>query len=162
MKRVWILAIPLVVLVLLVGMGAGACGGDGVTTDGEEEEEEEEEVSSAPPTPGGWVASIDIGSLSFIVSPDSIGISDVSLYIAGEFRCGTHTVTDSLHGYKNPDLWLITNGRFIVEPLAATGYWVIVVQGEFAQNGTYASGTWAISSEGVTCQEGTWEASLSP
>jgi hypothetical protein len=147
MKKVRIFAIPLlIVLVMLVGMGVGACGG---------------EATPGPPTPGGWVASIDIGDLSFIVSPDSTGISEVVLSITGEFKCGTHTVSDSLHGYKNPDLWLITDGRFIVEPLASTGYWVIDVQGEFDQDGTHASGTWAISSEGTICQEGTWEASPS-
>jgi hypothetical protein len=133
------------VLVLLIGMGVVACGG---------------EATPGLPTPGGWVASIDIGELRFIVSPDSTGISEVSLYFPEEFECGAHTMTNSIHGYKNPDLWLITDGRFTVEPLA-TGYWVIDVQGEFDETGTHASGTWSISAEGVTCQAGTWEASPS-
>ena len=155
MRKVRIFAIPLLLLlVLLIGMGAGACGGGEVTPPSEEEEE----VAPGQPTPGGWVASIDIGRINFIVSPDSTGISEVALYISGEFNCGGQTVTNSLHGYKNPDLWLITDGRFIAEPVA-TGYWDIDVQGEFDENGTHASGTWAISSEGTICQEGTWEAS---
>lgn len=149
MRVVQILAIPLlVVLVLLIGMGAGACG-DGEATPG-------------LPTPGMWVASIDIGKLSFIVSPDSTGISEVSLYIPEEFQCGDRTRTNSINGFKNSSLWLITDGRFTVEPPEDYGYWLITVQGEFAETGTHASGTWRISAEGATCQAGTWEASLSP
>lgn len=161
MRKAWVLAISLLtVLVLLIGMGVGACGGEDGETIAPSGEEEEEELTPGPPAPGEWFVSIDIGELRFTVSPDSTGISEFSLYIPGEFKCGISTWTDSLHRKEFPSLWLITDGRFTAEPTRAPRHLHIVIQGEFDETGTRASGTWEISSEaGTICAEGTWEAS---
>ena len=147
MKRVWILAIPLVVLVLLIGMGAGACGDGEVALDGEEEEEE---VISAPPTPGEWIISADFGELGLTVNSGSTGITKVSFNFA-EFECDGVQVSGGV-SVKNPDMWPITDGQFTVDVFVSP--WDVVIEGEFDETGTHASGTWEIG----TCS-GTWEAS---
>ena len=163
MKRTWILAIPLlVVMVLLIGMGAGACdgGGGGEVTpppgDEEEEEEEEEEVTPASPTPGEWTASTGCSefTFTFTVSPDGIAISEMSCSFR-EFKCGPRTVTAPGATFKRSPPWSITGGQFTVE--TSMGDWGIAIQGRFDETGRHASGTWEISAEGITCQAGTWE-----
>ena len=185
MKRTWIIAIPLlVVLVLLIGMGAGACGG------GVEEE-------AALPKPGEWVASTGSSEFvfTFTVNPDSTGIPQYTFEFE-EFGCGGYRVgklTGSIaRGEPIPihplpsgaefsfvDDWEVYSGRD-KDPLTGISgwihiYWHIVIEGRFDETGTQASGTWEISSvgkvhtfspissppssEGTVCQEGTWEAS---
>ena len=123
---------------------------------GQEEEEEEEEVEEeeAAPTPGEWIASIDIGELRFTVNPAGTGIAKIFLHIPAEFKCGISTATNSRLTFEKPSLWPITGGQFTVD--AYVRPWDIVIRGEFDETGTQASGTWEIT--GTTCS-GTWESS---
>ena len=140
MRKVPILAIPmLVVLVLLIGMGAGTCGNV-----------EEEGGTTAPPTPGEWTASTEFGELGLTVNPDSTGIAKVSFDFA-DFECGGSQVSGGV-SVENPSLWSITDGRFTVDASIPLGE--AVIDGEFDETGTHASGTWEING----CS-GTWEAS---
>jgi len=166
MKRTWILAIPLlVVLVLLIGMGVGACGG------GEEEgatppSEEEEEAAPLPalPKPGEWVASTGCSefTFTFTVSPDGTSIPETS-YSLFQLECGPYIHTAPHLTAEHSPPWPITGGQFtidFVESFQTMSDWHIVIQGSFDETGTHASGTWEISAEGTTCQTGTWESSL--
>jgi len=150
MRKVPILAISLLLaLVLLIGMGVGACGG-GEVTPPPGEEEEEEEVTPAPPTPGEWTTSTEFGELGFTVNSGSTGITKVSFNFA-EFECGGAQVSGGVSA-ENPSLWPITDGQFTVD--ASIPFGEVVIEGEFDETGTHASGTWEIN----VCS-GTWEAS---
>ncbi|MCK4368473.1 MAG: hypothetical protein KAV68_02215 [Dehalococcoidales bacterium] len=165
MKRTWILAIPLLVaLVLLIGMGAGACdGGNG---------EEGAPPTSALPQPGEWVASTGASefTFTFTVSPDSTSITDIVYYFE-EFRCGgLRWGKGVIVGQEPIPLHSLPSGaEFTIdtEEQVYQGYqegryksihWYIFVQGIFDETSTHASGTWEISSAAATCQSGTWEA----
>jgi hypothetical protein len=174
MKRTWIIAIPLlVVLVLLVGMGAVACGGNGEeeAPPGEEEditppsEEEEEEAPPTPalPQPGEWTissaGSSQFSLSGFTVNPDSTGITKV-YYHFKECECMGVQLSGDVESSRDP-VWPITGSQFTVDLDVRIQYgpdWDLVIEGSFDETGTHASGTWEVSVEGTTCQAGTWEA----
>lgn len=142
MRIVRILSISLlVVLVLLIGMGAGTCGNG-----------EEEGGTTAPPTPGEWAASTEFGELGFTVNSDSTGITKVSFNFV-EFECGGSSMSGGV-STENPSLWFINDGLFTIETSGMFGE--AVIEGEFDETGNHASGTWEING----CL-GTWEASPS-
>ena len=164
MRRTWTIAIPLlVVLVLLMGIGAGACEG------GEGEEAVPPSTPSAPtpevtpspppttaaPTPtlpksGEWTASTEFGELKFTVNPDSTGIAKVSFNFT-EFKCGGAQASGGV-SVEKPTLWSITGGQFTIDTSLSLGK--VVIKGKFDETGTHASGTWEIN----ICS-GTWESS---
>jgi len=156
MRKSGILAITLLaVLVLLAGMGAVACDGNGEegappSGNGEETAPPTEDEKGAPPTPGEWTTSTEFGKLGFTVNSGSTGISKVSFDFA-EFECGGVQMSGGV-SVETPDLWPITDGQFTVDVFISP--WDVVIEGEFDETGTHASGTWEID----TCS-GTWEAS---
>ncbi len=174
MRRAQILAMSLLaVLVLLIGMGAGACGGgNGEETalpPGEEEEvtspeeeeapaEEEEELPSTPPELGEWIAQTGSSWFTFTFSVCRGATGDFGICeIVTSFPEYSLTVTASP---KVP----ISDGQFTYDSTdyvpASMGEKHIVIQGQFDETGTHAFGTWEISSnEGTYQQSGTWEAS---
>lgn len=157
-KTMWLILSCLMVAALLLASCEPAAPEEEVEEEGEEEEEEvTAEEEEAAPTPGEWIASIDIGELRFTVNPAGTGIAKIFLHIPGEFKCGISTVTNSRLTFEKPSLWPITGGQFTVE--ASGRYWDIVIKGSFDETGTHASGTWEISAGGTTCQSGIWEAS---
>ena len=165
MRKVQILAIPLlIVLVLLIGMGAGACGGGG---EGEVApppgEEEEAAPTPALPKPGEWVASTGCSEFTFYltVSPDGTSIPETS-YSLFQLECGSYIHTAPHLTAEHSPPWPITGGQFtidFVESFQTMSDWHIVIQGSFNETGTNSSGTWEISADGTTCQAGTWESS---
>ena len=176
MKKLQILAVPLlIVLVLLIGM-AGACGNGEETSptppaeekgvampEAEEEpvkpeeeeeavvpEEKEEAPAPAPPTPGEWTASTEFGELGFTVTPDSKGISKISLSFPGKFSCGGITVSGGGASVEGASPWPITDGRFTIDTSISMG--PVIIEGSFDESGKHASGTWEIN----VCS-GDWE-----
>lgn len=170
MRKVQILAIPLlVVLVLLIGMGAGACGGgvDGETPPppGDENgapppgDEEEAAPPAALPKPGEWTASTGASEFTFTfnVRSDSTSIESVRYELA--------VYAGVLKGIVVPRLPII-GGQFTFDTetwapwrVGPSKDWDMVIQGRFDETGTHASGTWEISSEGTILAAGTWESS---
>lgn len=179
MKKLLIFPILLLVaLVVLIGMGAGACrGGEEAPPTAEEEKEaavpeeetevvtpeevtpgeeklvppeEEEAVQPAPPAPGEWTATTQFGELGFIVTPDSQGISKISLKFPGVFKCGGVTVSGGSASVEFTNPKPITNGRFTVNTSISLGK--VIIEGSFDKTGQRASGTWEIN----TCS-GKWE-----
>ena len=157
MRKVRIIAISLlVVLVLLIGMGAGACGGGEVAPPPGEEEE-------VAPRPGEWTASTGCSefTFTFTVSPDGTSIPETS-YSLFQLECGSYIHTAPHLTAEHSPPWPITGGQFtidFVESFQAMSDWHIVIQGSFDETGTHASGSWEISADGTTCQAGTWESS---
>lgn len=168
MRRVQILAITLLaVLVLLIGMGAVACNGNGdegapppgdengAPPPGDENGAAPGDENGAPPavlpTPGVWVASIDIGELQFTINADSTMIVYCEVYLQKGIVSGCEWSGVS---FEPQEGWPITDGRFTIALVLTGG----VIQGEFDETGTYASGTWEMSVCG-TIFSGTWEAS---
>ena len=149
MQRAWVIPISLlVVLVLLIGMGALACGGNGDES-GAPPSGDGEEVTLGPPTPGEWAASTEFGELGFTVNSDSTGITKVSFNFV-EFECGGSSMSGGV-STENPSLWSINDGLFTIETSGMFGE--VVIEGEFDDTGTHAAGTWEINA----CS-GTWEA----
>jgi len=151
MRKVRILAIPLlVVLVLLIGMGAGACGG-----------REGAPPTPALPKPGEWAASTGCSkfTFTFTINPDSTGITEF-YYCLTELKCdGVWQSAESV--VECIQIIPIAGGQFAIEDfdVAPPERWDLTVHGSFDETGTHASGTWEISSEGTICQAGTWESS---
>jgi len=158
MRKVQIIAIALLVvgLVLLIGMGAGACGGG-------EEEETAPTTTPALPKPGEWAASTGCSefTFTFTVSPDSTGIAEF-YYCLTELECdGAWSSAEST--VECIQIIPITGGQFAIEDFTVARpfgeRWSLTVQGRFDETGMHASGAWEISAEGTICQAGTWESS---
>jgi len=177
MRKSVILAITLLAaLVLLVGMGAVACNGNGDENgappeDGEEVAPPEEEDEAAPVLPklGEWVASTGSSqfTFTFTVSPDGAEISQFwcefeEFGFCGGYRVGKLT---SVADFAEPIHLLPSGAEFSFvydiqvyrgrdeDPLTGIPgwihiYWHIVIEGKFDETGTQASGTWEISSAG--------------
>jgi len=172
MRRTWIVAIPLLVaLVLLMGMGAVACGGgveeQAAHPPGDEEvappPEEEEETPPAPglPTPGGWTASTGAGEFTFTFTVSSDGTSIETIH----YELTTQAYVQK--GIVVPRLPIV-GGQFTFDTEAWASWrmmgekgWDMVIQGSFDETGTHASGAWEISSAGTVLTAGIWEASPS-
>lgn len=116
------------------------------------------EDAEIAPRPGEWAASTgcDEFTFTFTVSPDSTGISQISLHFT-EFECGNVETTGIWQSDPFDPVKPITGGQF-----SALG-----IQGTFDKTGTHASGTWEIdcqdlldsNNQDLPTHSGTWTAS---
>ena len=121
MRRAWILSVSLlIVLVLLIGMGAGACGNGAVTPpDGEEEEEappdgeeEEEEELVTPPPAEFEVISLDVEP-SEVTAGETVTITAMVVNIGG--RAGNYAAILTVDGItEETQEMLITHSSYRV------------------------------------------------
>lgn len=166
MKKSQVLFVPLlIVIVLMMGMAVNACGNAEETSPVTKEvpevavpventtvtPEEKKETQPTLPTPGEWTAITEFGELVIIVSPDSKGISMITLNFSGNYSCEGRSFSGTISNeFSSP--CSITDGQFTVDiDMLMLGQ--VTIKGSFDKTGKQASGTWEIRGE---CT-GTWE-----